>query len=128
MTPKRVQLSRKRGSRLPPNTVNVARPSKWGNPYRVAPVKPGERGVGARYEVIDPDGEHVECFASLRAARSCAVSRFRCHIQTGDGELINHYVVAVRRDLHGKNLACWCPADQPCHADVLLAVANEATP
>jgi len=28
-------------------------------------------------------------------------------------------------DLWGKNLACWCPLDQPCHADVLLELANE---
>lgn len=29
--------------------------------------------------------------------------------------------------LRGKNLACWCPLDQPCHADVLLEIANEPT-
>ena len=26
--------------------------------------------------------------------------------------------------LRGKDLACWCPLDQPCHADVLLEWAN----
>ncbi|BEV44739.1 DUF4326 domain-containing protein [Afipia carboxidovorans] len=31
---------------------------------------------------------------------------------------------AARRILRGKNLACWCPLDQPCHADVLLELAN----
>jgi hypothetical protein len=31
-------------------------------------------------------------------------------------------------DLRGKNLACWCPLDQPCHADVLLELANKDTP
>ena len=31
----------------------------------------------------------------------------------------------ARRELRGKNLACWCPLDQPCHADVLLWIANE---
>jgi hypothetical protein len=31
-------------------------------------------------------------------------------------------------DLRGKNLACWCPLDQPCHADVLLEIANRETP
>lgn len=30
----------------------------------------------------------------------------------------------IRRDLKGKNLACWCPLNQPCHADVLLKIAN----
>ena len=29
-----------------------------------------------------------------------------------------------RAELAGKNLACWCPLDQPCHADVLLEIAN----
>lgn len=27
-------------------------------------------------------------------------------------------------DLRGHDLACWCPVDQPCHADVLLELAN----
>jgi hypothetical protein len=31
----------------------------------------------------------------------------------------------VRRELRGKDLACWCPLDQPCHADVLLELANQ---
>lgn len=31
---------------------------------------------------------------------------------------------AAQSELRGKNLACWCPLDQPCHADVLLELAN----
>jgi hypothetical protein len=27
--------------------------------------------------------------------------------------------------IRGKDLACWCPLDQPCHADVLLELANK---
>ena len=34
--PHRVQLSRKKGWRMPPNTVSVARPGKWGNEFTVA--------------------------------------------------------------------------------------------
>jgi hypothetical protein len=30
----------------------------------------------------------------------------------------------IRSNLRGKDLACWCPLDQPCHADVLLEIAN----
>jgi hypothetical protein len=30
----------------------------------------------------------------------------------------------IRRDLRGRDLACWCPLDQPRHADVLLEIAN----
>jgi hypothetical protein len=33
-------------------------------------------------------------------------------------------LATLRRDLAGKDLACWCPLDQPCHADSLLEVAN----
>jgi len=28
-------------------------------------------------------------------------------------------------ELRGKNLACWCPLNGACHADILLEVANE---
>lgn len=28
-------------------------------------------------------------------------------------------------ELAGKNLACWCELGSPCHADVLLEVAND---
>jgi hypothetical protein len=31
---------------------------------------------------------------------------------------------AIRASLAGRNLACWCPADGPCHADLLLRIAN----
>ena len=30
----------------------------------------------------------------------------------------------VRQELRGRDLACYCPLDEPCHADVLLTVAN----
>jgi Domain of unknown function (DUF4326) len=33
-------------------------------------------------------------------------------------------MVALRKELAGRNLACWCPLDQPCHADILLELAN----
>ena len=33
-------------------------------------------------------------------------------------------VDAARRELPGKTLMCWCPPDQPCHADTLLQLAN----
>lgn len=28
------------------------------------------------------------------------------------------------KELHGKNLACFCPLHRPCHADTLLVLAN----
>jgi hypothetical protein len=39
------------------------------------------------------------------------------------------FAADARRVLRGKNLACWCKPGEPCHADVLLEIANrEASP
>jgi hypothetical protein len=46
-------------------------------------------------------------------------------------ELYRRALVAVLKrypdalaELRGHDLACWCPLDRPCHADVLLELAN----
>jgi Domain of unknown function (DUF4326) len=50
-----------------------------------------------------------------------AVARFRADLYAGR---LRVTVDDVRRELAGRDLACWCPLDRPCHADVLLEVAN----
>jgi hypothetical protein len=103
--PKRIQLSRQKGWRMPAGAVKVDRSTKWGNPWRV-----GEPGI--------PDAaEAVRLFrdALFGVPRAEPGSHFLA-IQSGIAEL------------RGKNLACWCPLDQPCHADVLLQVANRDMP
>lgn len=103
MKPKRVQLSRAKGWRLPDNTVNVARPGKWGNPFPV-----GKRGPLGR-EAVDREG---------------AVGFFRDMLSDPEMMAETGYPVDIT-PLRGKNLACWCPFDgQPCHADILLEIAN----
>jgi hypothetical protein len=92
VNPVRVQLSRAKGWKMPPNTVSVARPSKWGNPFRV--------------------GKDCNVFQ--------AVDHFRAHLLADELPIT---VEEVRRELRGKNLACWCKSS-PCHADVLLSIAN----
>jgi hypothetical protein len=44
-----------------------------------------------------------------------------------DGPMGNHELDLdeARRELGGRDLVCWCPIDQPCHADVLLEIANQ---
>ena len=42
-----------------------------------------------------------------------------------DNCLTPEFICSDRSELKGKVLACWCPLDQPCHADVLLKIANE---
>ncbi|WP_091159980.1 DUF4326 domain-containing protein [Geodermatophilus africanus] len=34
------------------------------------------------------------------------------------------HAAEARRILRGHGLACWCPLDRPCHADVPLGLAN----
>lgn len=102
--PHRVQLSRKKGWRMPENTVSVARPGRWGNPFPVAKMGPYLR------------------WATDAAA---AVALFEEMVNTPHlraGCYPDH--ATMRRELAGKNLACWCPLDKPCHADVLLELAN----
>ena len=94
--PQRVRLSRRKGWRLPAGAVNVARPSRWGNPFRV-----GAPGI--------PDA-------------ATAVAMYRHAVDAADPRIPARE--QVRAALRGKDLACWCPLDGPCHADVLLEIAN----
>jgi hypothetical protein len=100
-SPKRVQLSRRAGWRMPENTVKVSRPGKWGNPYRV--------------------GEDVPGLSGEKMDREDAVMYHRLDVIRWSEDRVNEAV----RELRGKNLACWCPLDQPCHADTLLELAND---
>jgi hypothetical protein len=59
---------------------------------------------------------------SVELGREEAVHRYR------DDLLAGRLAVSVedaRQELGGRDLACYCPLDEPCHADVLLAVAND---
>ena len=108
MTPGRVRLSRKKGWKLPPNTVSVARPGRWGNPFSVvADAAPGTP-VGTRYTAMPSVAK--------------AVAAFRRWIE--DSPEGQRLAAEARETLRGKNLACWCPLDGPCHAEVLLDIAN----
>ena len=110
--PRRVQLSRKKGWRMPPNTVKVARPSKWGNPYRVI------------------NGDNEKAVRLFRRLFEVPPSRIRhlilaiCSGRPGIGEGAILDMKLSLHELRGKNLACFCRLDQPCHADVLLELAN----
>jgi hypothetical protein len=104
MSPQRIQLRRVRGWRKPEGAVVVTRGTDWGNPYRVGDP------------LIHRD---VQCDYSITITRTLAVDLFRAYVQD------RGWVEQVRGELAGRDLACWCPLDgQPCHADVLLELAN----
>lgn len=103
--PVRIQLSRKRGWRMPPNTVKVDRSTRWGNPYKEG-ITPGNYASWFRADVLRES-------ESERPTEDHPWSR---HL---------HWIAHNLHILKGVNLACWCPLDKPCHADVLLELANE---
>ena len=104
--PYRIQRKRTKGWRMPPNTVYVGRLSKWGNRLRV--------GIWRDFTRAD----RVECFKDWVEGRLTLNATYWGN--TFGTELRK----AACHELRGKNLACWCPLDQPCHADVLLEIAN----
>jgi len=103
--PKRIQRRRVKGWRMPPNTVYVGRPTKWGNPYRVG------------QDIVDFGKWEIR-----RATRRDVVDLFRRVLMQPEAEMFRR---EIRTHLRGKNLCCWCPLDKPCHADLLLEIANQ---
>jgi hypothetical protein len=112
MTPLRIQRRRTRGWRMPETAVYVGRPTSFGNPFALADVLAA--------------GEA----ASVAEARRLVVDAFRRWIDGGerwsgpDSDRARARILARLPELAGKDLACWCPLDGPCHADVLLELAN----
>lgn len=95
VSPFRVQRRRTKGWRKPENTVCVDRTTKWGNPFKADWPEGGKD-------------------------RAWAASAFRGYYHDD-----TEYRAAAARELRGKNLACFCSLDGPCHADVLLEWAND---
>lgn len=89
---------------MPPNTVYVGRGSKWGNPFK------GKRAVPLFISWLDYNFDLTPYKNELA---------FMPDEHYRDNLLVNLHT------LKGKNLCCWCAKDKPCHADVLLNIANK---
>ena len=121
--PKRIQRKRTKGWRMPEGAVYVGRPSKWGNPYTpdnfsIGHISNGGLGIESRPATI------AECVEMYRRELTCTNAVCR-----GGGYFGPEHAWTIGLDvteLAGRDLACWCPLDQPCHADVLLEIANRA--
>jgi len=109
--PERIQRKRTKGWRMPKGVIYVGRGSRWGNPFAI-----GERPL--------PDLQRRYRLETVESAEQ-AVDLFRRHlINTINHQIEDGSTLQVLLELRGKDLACWCPLDQPCHADVLLELAN----
>ena len=101
---------------MPDDVVYVGRPSVWGNPYCVARIGKTTWQVTHHSSVLC---EYVS--RTGNEARSDAVERLRRlfeHDRDPWGK------DRVRSELRGRDLACWCPDGAPCHADLLIEIAN----
>jgi hypothetical protein len=87
---------------MPPGAIYVGRPSRWGNPY--------------------PAGAHPSSFGGP-STREVSVHDFG-NYAIGRARLQPDWLSPLR----GHDLVCWCPLDQPCHADILLELANRDNP
>ena len=95
--PVRIQRRRTKGWRMPEGAVYVGRPTRWGNPFRINVESDTSRPVAI--------GHYSRWLTSLLRSGTPFAQEFL-------------------DPLRGHDLVCWCPLDQPCHADVLLELAN----
>jgi len=108
--PVRLRRSRAKGWRKPPGAVIVDRTTPWGNPFRA-----GDPGVPDRAEAVRLFRAAVLGFTS-----NGSFCKPQAHPDSYIGRIIRDAPVRLR----GRDLICWCPLDAPCHADVLLELAN----
>ncbi len=89
--------------------MDVSKPTRWRNPFE-------DRGA-----------EAMAWYRRWLRGDQAAVEEARangCRLRLYGAELVDE----ARRDLAGRTLACWCPLDQRCHADLLLAVVAGEQP
>ncbi len=104
--PQRIQRKRTKGWKAPEGAIYVGRGSRWGNPF-----------------IVGKDGDSAECVRKYEDQ----LTPYRHHGPTSDlGSLYLSManIEDIERELRGKDLMCWCPLDQACHADTLLRIAN----
>ncbi len=115
--PQRIQVSRKAGFDLQASSraLNglpaklVTRPGKWGNPFAIDEIA-GRYGLD-------------KAAAQARAVAMCSDwlrGGLAANLSPGPPPTRE----AIRGELAGHNLACWCKPGTPCHADVLIELAN----
>lgn len=140
MTPIRIQRKRTKGWKMPENTVSVTRPGRWGNPFDFRrsdccwlALSYGCRGdrLGRQQAAVKAFREWVE-----PPAKGKKLVRMERGIRFGNddksAQIGPRFIVGpppslddIRAQLGGKNLACFCALADPCHADVLLELANK---
>lgn len=96
---------------MPEEAIYVGRPTRFGNPFQVGRDGTRERCVELFRRWLSSD---------LTGCLEC--DKHQVNVVWLEG--VRPLVLARIGELRGKSLACFCPLDQACHADVLLEIAN----
>lgn len=99
--PLRIQRKRTKGFSLPPDSVCVTRPGRFGNPFTSA----------ASFTAWLESGEIASDL--LKPITSAELKERR------------QWILANVHTLRGKLVACFCWLDAACHADELARLANK---
>lgn len=136
-TPRRIQRHRLKGWRAPAGARYVGRGTRYGNPYRLGDTQiriPGIDGSewqhegrlgktsGQRHAFVHPD-KTITWHLVQDATPEQVVELYRRWLTDRPA-----LVEAAREELAGRVLMCWCSVDLPCHADVLIELANRPAP
>lgn len=136
--PVRLQLSRRKGYDLQAESlavnglpaVSVARPHRFGNPFRIGDTVTITERIMTPRSASEPDpdlsGRKYRIEEAVRTKRietsADAVSILAAAIEWNDPIFPTKFDIIF--ELEGKNLACWCRPGEPCHADLLIDIAN----
>ncbi len=129
MQEKRIQLSRRKGFNLQKisqelnglKAVKVARPSKFGNPFKIGCTFPDLKDFSEVRLLDELDFNKFIIRDGLIDSNDTAVRLYTLYINNLDSIKLNQII----HELKGKNLACFCSLDSACHADILLDIVNK---
>lgn len=113
--PKRIRLQRTKGSRRPEGAVIVSRASNWRNPFTI------RAALEAGFAMTHEDAQTL----TVAAFRSWLVGGEKSAWWFAGGAARHKHMIEHLHELAGRDLACDCRTEHPCHADVLLELANE---
>lgn len=134
--PHRIQRQQTKGWRLPRNSVFVGGGSAWASPFKVGVTQvrmPALDGspweLEARTRKVS--GQQHPYFHPVVPGQKMRTTWHQVEFATAEQcvELYRHMISmtdlrVLRTELAGKNFVCWCPTGHPCHADILLELAN----
>ena len=127
---KRIQRKRSKGWRMPSGAISVTRPGKWGNPL----ILDGDTiyiHAGYRRKILSPwvilteghdEGGMMYYFWIIATPHQ----KYQKFVNPDLQYWSDHFAGLDWNELRGRDLACWCPPDAMCHADVLIKIMEES--